>query len=185
MKRFYYICDDLDELEEIETELEANGVVTPQIHVLSKDDAGVTRHRKLNEVHPFMKQDIVNSTLKGALLGVVASVTVVALGWAMGIPAAVGWTPMVFLGVVVLGFCTWEGGLWGIQQPNRNFEQFKDELERGNHILMIDADSEHEALLDRILAKHPKVQSSGTGKAAPRWIIGGQQKAREFVEWAP
>ena len=41
MKRHYFISDDLDDLERIEEELEQRGINTPQIHVLSKDDAAV------------------------------------------------------------------------------------------------------------------------------------------------
>ena len=44
MRRHYYISDDLDDLKSIETELESNGITTPQIHVLSRDDAGLQAH---------------------------------------------------------------------------------------------------------------------------------------------
>ena len=46
MKRFYFISDDLDDLERLEAELEDNGLQQPQIHVLSEDDAELARHRE-------------------------------------------------------------------------------------------------------------------------------------------
>ena len=45
MKRHYYISSDLDDLELIERDLEEAGVSTPQIHVLSDDDARVVVRR--------------------------------------------------------------------------------------------------------------------------------------------
>ncbi len=36
MNRHYYISDNLDELERLEAELEASGIATEQIHVLSE-----------------------------------------------------------------------------------------------------------------------------------------------------
>ncbi len=58
MNRHYYISDNLDELERLEAELEASGIATEQIHVLSEKDAE-TGQRHLHEVSPFMKKDVV------------------------------------------------------------------------------------------------------------------------------
>jgi len=56
MKRHYYISDDLDDLEVVERDLEAAGVTTPQIHVLSEDDAGLDAHH-LHKVEAVLKRD--------------------------------------------------------------------------------------------------------------------------------
>ena len=45
MNRHYYISDNLDELERVEQELEAQGISTEQIHVLSERDAEVEHHQ--------------------------------------------------------------------------------------------------------------------------------------------
>ena len=44
MQRHYYISDDLDELERLESELQKQGIKTPQFHVLSENDAEVEKH---------------------------------------------------------------------------------------------------------------------------------------------
>ena len=44
MKRFYYMSDDLDNLERVEHDLEARGIARPQIYLLSNDDVGVEAH---------------------------------------------------------------------------------------------------------------------------------------------
>jgi hypothetical protein len=61
MERHYYLSDDLDDLEAVENELEAAGISTPQIHVLSENDSEVENHH-LHEVDSFTKSDVVHST---------------------------------------------------------------------------------------------------------------------------
>ena len=56
MNRHYYISDNLDDLETIEYELEASGINSEQIHVLSKKVADVEEHH-LHEVNSLMEQD--------------------------------------------------------------------------------------------------------------------------------
>ena len=137
MERYYYISDSLDELEDVEQELEKAGITTEQIHVLSQDDGEVAQ-RKLHSVTSIMKKDIVHSTVKGAIVGVCLSgLVLLGASWT-GWPETYTWTPFIFLSIVVLGFSTWEGGLWGIQEPNHHFTRFQDELEEGKHILFVD-----------------------------------------------
>ena len=54
MRRFYYISDDLDNLEQIEHELESGGIARPQIYLLSNDDVGLENH-DVNRVASFLK----------------------------------------------------------------------------------------------------------------------------------
>ncbi|MEQ8803184.1 MAG: NAD/FAD-utilizing enzyme, partial [Haliea sp.] len=112
MKRHFFLSDDLDELEQVERDLEEAGVSTPQIHVLSEDDAGVQAHR-LNDVEAVLRKDVVHGTERGAVIGVIGAAIVLAATWATGIAATITWVPPIFLAVIVLGFCTWEGGLIG------------------------------------------------------------------------
>ena len=76
MRRHFYICNNLDELEIVEKELENNGISTPHIHVLSLDDGEVARHSRLHEVEAVLRTDVVHGTEVGALIGVLASATI-------------------------------------------------------------------------------------------------------------
>ncbi|TQV86776.1 NAD/FAD-utilizing enzyme [Exilibacterium tricleocarpae] len=185
MQRHYFISDNLDDLEAVEQELEAAGVTTPQIHVLSDNDAEVEKHH-LHEVESVLKKDVVHSTEIGALIGVVAAAVVLGgaylFGWTNS-PA--GWIPFIFLAVVVLGFCTWEGGLFGIQEPHHDFKRFEDVLQAGKHIFFVDVDPEQEAVLEKVAKAHPQLLKAGTGDSAPHWVVTAQQKFRQFVRWAP
>ena len=184
MKRQYFISDDLDDLEIVERDLESAGVTTPQIHVLSEDDSGVELHH-LHEVEAVLKKDVVHGTELGALVGVIAAASILILAWFSGLTETYTWVPAIFLSVIVLGFCTWEGGLIGIQEPHTDFRRFQDDLHQGKHILFVDVDPEQENILRNVVNQHPKLKDAGEGSSTPRWVVGAQQKFTRFMQLAP
>lgn len=185
MLRHYYISDDLDDLEAIENELESKGFSKPQIHVLSEKDAEVEKHH-LHAIEAVLKQDVVHSTEIGAAIGAIGAAIILAgayfLGWT---ESAAGWLPFVFLAVVVLGFCTWEGGLIGIQVPNYQFKRFQKLLKQGKHVLFVDLDAEQEAIVNEVVKHHPRLKHAGTGEATPGWVVKGQDKFQRFMKTMP
>lgn len=184
MKRHYFISDDLDDLEAIENELESQGLTKPQIHVLSNDDAGVENHH-LNEVEAVLKKDVVRSTEIGAIIGVAASLAVLGLAYFSGVTETVGWIPFIFLAIVVLGFCTWEGGMFGIQEPHHDFKRFQSELQQGRHVLFVDLDPNQEAILQKVVDAHPRLKNAGEGSATPRWVVKGQDLFKKTMKTLP
>lgn len=180
MNRHFYVSDNLDDLENVEHELEASGISTEQIHVLSEKDAEVEEHH-LHEVTSFMKQDAVHSGEIGAVIGVVLAALVLVGAWLFGwTETAAGWIPFIFLAVVVLGFCTWEGGFFGFQEPNAHFRRFRKLLKHGKHIFFVDIEPEQEDTLKRVVKQHPHLKRAGDGGAAPHWVIAWQQKWHQF-----
>src|SRR5262245_60171229 len=126
MLRRYFISDDLDDLDVIEEQLESAGVAAPQIHVLTLHDAALDHREHLHRAQSFRKKDVSHSALIGALIGICACALVLTVAYVAGwthTPA--GWIPFIFLAVVMLGFCIWEGGLFGIQIPNVHFARFE------------------------------------------------------------
>ena len=184
MKRHYYLSTDLDDLETVERDLEAAGVTTPQIHVLSLDDQGVEEHH-LHNVEAVLKKDVVRGTELGAVIGVIAAAAVLAIAYFSGITESYTWVPAIFLAIIVLGFCTWEGGLIGIQEPHVEFRRFKDDLEAGKHVLFVDVDPEQEDTLQKVVSAHPKLASAGEGSATPRLVVRGQDTFHKIMKTAP
>lgn len=171
MKRHFYISDDLDDLEIVEDQLEDAGVTTPQIHVLSEDDAGVKAHR-LNDVEAVLRRDVVHGTELGAVVGVIAAAIILGVSWSTGIAETVTWVPPIFLSIIILGFCTWEGGFIGIQKPHSEFKRFEETLRSGKHVLLVDVSQDQEHILQRVVNEHPKLTPAGEGHSAPGWFLG-------------
>ncbi len=185
MKRHFYISENLEELELVEQELEDNGVSRPQIHVLSQNDAAVQRHG-LPYVEAVLRKDVVHSMELGALIGVSTALLILATAYLAGWTAtAAGWLPFIFLAIVVLGFCTWEGGLFGIQQPHYQFKKFQNALKNGNHVFFVDVTTQQEKTLAKIMRSHPSLQLAGEGDSTPEWIIEWQKNWNGFVKNMP
>jgi len=181
MLRHYFISDNLDDLEIFEQQLEASGITTPQIHVLSKNDEEVAHHENLNYVQSFMKNDVIHSAEVGAVIGFVLSLSILAVAYFSGwTESATGWFPFIFLAIVLFGFSTWEGGLMGIQKPNFHFARFADALKMGRHVFFVDLETKQEDTLGKVLQSHPHVELAGTGAATPHWMIVLQNKVPHF-----
>lgn len=187
MKRHFFVSDDLDDLESFEEELEKEGIATPQIHVLTLDDAGAETHGHLHDVQSLMKKDVIHSGEYGLAVGVVAAALVLATTYlAEWYTSPAGWIPFIFLAVILLGFFTWEGGFIGIQTFNTNFKRFKEELDAGQHVFFVDLTDDQEDILERIVKNHPTARMAGTGRSTPHWIVNWQQRIKGlFVETLP
>jgi len=184
VKRHYYISDNIDELDALEQELEAGGLARTQIHVLSEMDQQV-EERQLPEVEAVLRQDVVHGTEVGALVGLLIASAVLLFAYLSGLTETVTWVPFIFLAVVVLGFCTWEGGLFGIQVPNTHFRRFADTLAMGKHVLFVDVEERQESMLQGVISSHPQLQLAGDGAANPHWFVEAQNKWLSFIKSMP
>lgn len=185
MKRHYFVSDSLDELDQLECELEDSGFVTPQIHVLSRDDAGVARHEHLHEVEAVMRTDVVRSMKRGALIGIIAAPLILVGAYLLGLPQQWTWVPFVCLAIVVLGFCTWEGGFFGIQEPHNQFRKFEQALADGKHVLFVDIHKTQEDLLNDIVGKYSSVVYAGEAKATASWFVRIHDRYQKFMGAMP
>lgn len=180
MNRHYYVSNDLDDLEAVENELESSGIDMEQIHVLSNQDDELEAHH-LHPVSDLMKQDLVHSGEVGAVVGflVAALMLVVAymLGWT---ETNAGWTPFVFLAVLLLAFGIWEGGFIGIQTQNKHFRRFRQYLKEGKHVFFVDVNDHQAKTLQQVLQSHPGLQMAGTGASTPSWILSCQKMWHGF-----
>jgi hypothetical protein len=125
--------------------------------------------------------DVVHGTLVGTSIGIVLAVLVLIAAALSELPGDFTWTPFVMLAIVLLGFCAWSGGLYGIQVPNRDFRRFETQLRAGKHVFIVDVDPDQEARLARVVERHPRLQLAGTGRATPRWIVMGKYNIIKFT----
>ena len=185
MKRHFYISDNLPQLDTVEAELESQGFLNSQIHVYTNDDAGVDMLKHLHNMEAVLKKDVVYGTVRGAILGLLVGLIVLGMAWMTGWYATVTWVPFVFLAIVVLGFCTWEGGFLGIQEMHRDFRRFEDAIGNGRHIFFVDAADDQAATLDRVVSQHGNLVSAGVGSPTPALVVKAQEKWKEFLHVMP
>jgi len=182
LKRHFYVSDDLDALERLEEELERMDIVTPQIHWLTLDDASAAEHVHLHQVSSLMKTNVVHSTLVGAGVGIALAVAVLVaanlFGWT---DTMAGQIPFIFLAIILLGFFTWQGGLWGIENPNTRFRDFEEALREGKHVFFVDLEPGRGKIVRRLARKHPEIQPAGNGAGAPHWIVLWQHRLKRFL----
>jgi len=181
MIRHFYISNDLDDLDGLEQELEKSGIHKPQIHVISRDDAGVDMHKNLHNIEAVLKLDVVHGVIVGAIMGAILATTVLVIGNYSSVTESYTWMPIIFLAVVLLGFSTWWGGFHGIHNPHKDFRRFEKDLEEGRHIFIVDTDQEQEQLLKNTLRSHQSLKPAGTGSATPRWVVMGQQLFKDVT----
>lgn len=184
LARYYFISDDLDDLERVEQELEHEGIPTPQIHLLTRDNAGLHRRQNLHGVPSIMKRDMFQAGLIGALVGLVlAALTLfvsMAAGWT---DSAAGWTPFIYLAVILFGFSTWFGGLHGLRMPNRQFLRFQKQLDEGKHVFFVDLDQSQAGKLETVRLRHPHLESAGIGHSMPEWLVWLENRTSTWWYW--
>lgn len=185
MNRHYFITDDLDDLESAVAELKRGGLTEPHLHVLSRDDAGVATHPDLTPVEAVLKKDVVRGTEIGAVIGVAGAGLVLGIAYVTGVSASVGWVPFLFLAIIVLGFCTWEGGLFGIHEAHADFGRFQKQLDAGKHVFFVDQPGEQEGLLQEVVSRHPKIRAAGRGSATPGLVVGARKKFNHAMQTLP
>ncbi len=183
MKRFYYISDDLDDLEQIEHQLEAGGIARPQIYLLSNDDVGL-ENRDVNRVASFLKTDVIHAGEIGALLGLAIASVILLISHFSGIAAQVGWAPFIFLAIIGFGFATWEAGFIGMQTPNVHFTQFEKALEQGRHVLFVETDREDQKKLKAVIKQYPSLERAGTEVTHTRALMMLLKYWERFRNWA-
>jgi len=180
-KRNFFVSDDLEDLEAFERDLERSGIARSRIHLVTLDEPGAAHHKRLHEVTSLMKTDLLHSMIIGAVTGLAAAVIVLLLahfaGWT---DSAAGWIPFIFLAILVLGFFTWEGGLWGIDKPNVHFRQFEQLLKQGKHLFFVDLKHGKGGTARALLRDHPSVQAVGADRGAPEWLLTAQTRLKHF-----
>jgi hypothetical protein len=96
-------------------------------------------------------------------------------------PSTYTWVPFNFLAIVLLGFFTWSGGLYGIEESHHDFKRFETELRAGKHVFTVDVDENQENILNNVIKAHLGLKSAGTGKSSPRWLVMGQYNIKKFT----
>ena len=181
--RYHFIADNLDDVESIEQKLEEKGVVFAQTHVLSNDAVGVAQHTHLHAVNSLLRQDVIRSAQIGAIIGFVTATLIIVIAAGADLPQkTVGWVPYAFLAIVAFGFCIWEGGLLGMEEPNHQFRQFEPALAKGRHVFIVDVDLTQEHLLLEVIREHPTIVQHARTRGTSSWVFRGYARLLRFID---
>ncbi|HHX83518.1 MAG TPA: hypothetical protein GX696_11135 [Pseudomonadaceae bacterium] len=159
MKCFYYLSPSLVETGRIADDLRKSGVNHWFIHVISENEAGLSRHQ-LHSSNYLETMDLLRNGLIGASLGFL-----LALLFVTGISffELFGGTlpPLAWLGIIVLltSFGAWQGGLIGISSENRKIQPFRPAIKAGEHLLLVYANRKEEEKIHAMMTRlHPEAK---------------------------
>ncbi len=157
MKCIYYLTGTLESTGHIIDDLHKAGIGDWFIHVLSKDEAGLSK-KKLHSSNYLEQLDIMRFGIIGALVGFI--VGLFAANWmATAQPFGPDVPSIVYfaiVGVLTL-FGAWEGGLTGIASENKKIALFHDDIEAGKYLILIYAKKDKEDIVKNVmLTKHPE-----------------------------
>lgn len=159
MSQLKYLTDDIDELESAEHDLEQRGIPREHIHVLANNDGELLAHN-LPPFSDWSKRDIFHYGVRGTIIGAVLSGTLLLSTYLCGVNDPTAWIVIAFIATLIVGFCTWEGGLVGINKMNHAFERYKDSIQKGAYLLVIDPTNNTEEHKARsAIASHPDLHS--------------------------
>lgn len=161
MRRYYYLCDDLDELDRVEQELEQDGFSHRSIQILSEDDAGVNTHPHLHKMPSLLRFDTAWYLGGGLLVGLILALGLLLISWLAGLTAQIGVGPVLMMAALLMMFCGWEGGFLGFQRFNHKLRRFLPDLRRGRHLLLVDIPDHRIRRLQQHLLAHPQLYPAG------------------------
>lgn len=159
MKCIYYLSPSLKSTHEISDDLHSIGVDDWFLHVVSKDESGLSKER-LHSSNYLETLDVIRDGLIGAAAGFSAGVLFALLSMAVepfgpNVPL-LGYVAMVF---VLSCFGAWVGGLVGIASENKKLANFHEEIESGKYLILIYAKKEQEQkIMQMMSAKHSEAQ---------------------------
>ena len=165
MKCLYFLTPALKSAHTISDDLHAVGVDDWYIHVISKDEAGLKKHR-IHSSNYIETMDIVRSGLTGAFagfaVGVLGAVVLASLQ-----PFGPNVPVVAYAGVVVLAtfFGAWEGGLVGVSTENKKLKPFHDDIEAGKYLFLIYARKGMGEVIKAMMSeKHPESEHVATDR---------------------
>lgn len=156
LTRYEFMTRDLNELEKTEQELELHGIPRSHIHVLSESEAEL-EYRSIPSVPDFLKKNVIRSGLRGFGVGLILSSFAVGIPYFLGWYLTATWAPFLVLALMIVGFCTWEGGMIGLHKTNEKLARYQPYVAKGSHLLMVDVTEDEETLVNQTMRHHPRV----------------------------
>lgn len=165
-RRLYFLLPDLPCARQIVDDLLLARIEARHMHVLARRG---TELGDLPEASVLQKTDLVHGAqtgvLFGGLLGALGGFVLVWLS-----PRDLPVAPVMVLVLAVVGalFGLWVASLVGAGVPNSQLRQFRDAIEGGRILLMVDVPfARRDRVLALVHARHPEAVDGGTEPTIP------------------
>lgn len=165
MKCLYYLCPTLKESEDIASDLHSVGVSDWYLHIVSKDESGLSQ-KHLQSANYIETLDLYHSSVVGGAIGFCASIVLLLVFKATGVfsPNIPMWINLIFVAVLTL-FGIWEGGLWGVDTENKKLQPFHNDIEDGKYLILIYTKKEQEEAVRKVMEeRHPEAEFSAVDR---------------------
>jgi len=168
MRRIYFMLPDVETTRQVVNELLLNHVQENHIHVVASDtvpleDLPSANDMQRSDLIPALEKGATVGGATGAIAGLVA-VTVPPAGVILGGGAVLG------LLVAGAGFGAWVAGMIGVGQPSSRLERFREAIDRGEVLVMVDVPrSRVEAVEEMVRRHHQEVHIEGTEPNMPNF----------------
>lgn len=156
MSRLYFLTPDLDITVKITNELEELGLRNDQVHVtannwkqLEKSGLHSATLRETSDVANAAKRGLIFGLPLGLVLGVAAYMALENMIGGMSF-----W--MIVIGMTVFGglFGIWSSTMIGVSVPDVKVEKYKDDLEKGALLMMVDVPDGQETDINAVIHRH-------------------------------
>ena len=165
-RRMYFLLPDVPRAKTVFKELLLARIEERHVHVMAKEGTDLD---DLPEATLLQKSDAVHATglglVVGGATGALAGVLVMIFppsGLAMGLSVVLA---MALLGAV-MGI--WVSGMIGSSTPNTHLEVFREDIERGQVLMIVDVPPERaEEINSMIRQQHPEADMRGFDPTIP------------------
>ncbi len=157
MKTLYFLAPSLVSAHKISDDLHEAGIIDWFLHVISNDEAGLTKEH-VHSSNYLETLDLIRDGAIGAMIGFFVGVIIAGLLMYIK-PFGPDIPDVIYLFVILLltFFGSWEGGLMGIASKNKKHAKFEKELKAGKYLILIYAKRNQEtAIRETMISKHPE-----------------------------
>lgn len=163
MKCMYYLAPTLVSTTQISEDLHDVGIKDWNVHVISKDEAGLKNDR-INSSNWLETTDLLRDGFIGANIGFILGVLVAGsillfAPFGPDVPKIA----FIFMVAVTTGFGAWVGGLTGIDSENQKLRRFRSAIDEGKYLILIYArKGTGEKIKQMMRERHPESHHAAT-----------------------
>lgn len=151
LHRLYYVADSLENTVSIARNLEKRGIGYDQMHVLSKNEAGLLRHH-IHTATPLEDHEIIKMGERGGILGSIAGlIFIIGLSIVDPFEMEISFWVLFLIWVLFSMHGAWAGGLVGTHARNYRISRFEKDIENGKYLMMIDVGDAQERLVHSVI----------------------------------